>query len=119
MAQLLPCPPGQHPSLSLLTSSTLLPTHPPPLHPPHLQAESIGILATPDSLENRFVALEGGSGVDDDLAALKRGLLGAPKDQPAGQLARPLFDDVVQRQRTPEAMEIDAELEALRKRARS
>jgi hypothetical protein len=65
------------------------------------------------------VALEGRSGVDDDLAALKRGMLAAPKEQPAGALARPLFDDVVERRRTPEAMEIDAELEALRKRARS
>lgn len=87
------------------------------------EAESVGILAAPDSLEAKFAKLEGGSGVDDDLAALKRGLLAAPKEARSGSnaalAARPAFDDVIQRGSAPVMSEIDAELEALRKRARS
>lgn len=84
------------------------------------QAESIGILATPDSLEARFQRLEGSGGVEDDLAALKKGLLTPVAESGMGEVAvasRPLYDEVVARR--PQAVsEIDAELEQLRKRAR-
>jgi phage shock protein A len=68
------------------------------------------VLATGDGLESRFRALEGGSGVEDDLAALKRGLL-AGAAQPAAAAAalpegRPLRDA------------IDLELEDLRRKAK-
>lgn len=85
------------------------------------EAEAVGILATPDSLENKFAALEGGSGVDDELAALKRGLLAAPAGPRGGNAAlaeRPLFDDAIAR-RGPEALEIESELDALRRKART
>lgn len=83
------------------------------------EAESVGLLAAPDSLEARFASLEGSGGVDDELAALKRGLLPQPRarEEPAAQ--RPLFGDVVAVARGAEALAIDAELEALRKRART
>ncbi|KAI8462693.1 MAG: PspA/IM30 family-domain-containing protein [Monoraphidium minutum] len=82
------------------------------------EAESIGILATPDSLESRFAALEGAGGVEDELSALKRGVLAPPADaRPRdAAVARPLINEVLGR--SPEAVTIDAELEALRKRAR-
>ena len=89
------------------------------------QAESVGILATPDSVESRFAALEGTGGLDDELAALKRGLLPEPRPAAvaagtggAAAPARPLFSDAVVA-RAGEALEIDAELDALRKRARA
>lgn len=84
------------------------------------EAESIGILATPDSIEARFQRLEGSGGVEDELSALKKGLLTAEVESRRGGAAvaaRPLYDEVVAR-RGPEALEIDAELEQLRKRAR-
>ncbi|KIY98303.1 Membrane-associated protein [Monoraphidium neglectum] len=84
------------------------------------EAESVGILATPDSLESKFAALEGSGGVEDELSALKRGLLTPAAESRRGDTAvaqRPLMNDVLQR-RAPEALEIDAELEALRKKAR-
>jgi hypothetical protein len=80
----------------------------------------VGILATPDSLESKFAALEGSGGVEDELSALKRGLLTPAAESRRGDTAvaqRPLMNDVLQR-RAPEALEIDAELEALRKKAR-
>lgn len=77
------------------------------------EAEAVGILAVPDSLEAKFNRLEGGSGVDDELAALKRGLL--PEGRPAAALSRPLFTDAV---RGSDAG-VEAELEVLRKKARA
>ncbi|GBF98935.1 hypothetical protein Rsub_11727 [Raphidocelis subcapitata] len=83
------------------------------------EAEAVGILATPDSLESKFAKLEGSGGVDDELAALKRGLLPEGRSAaPSAAAGRPLFSDVVAAApRSAEALAIDAELEALRKRA--
>lgn len=81
------------------------------------EAESVGILATPDSIESRFLSLEGSGGVEDELTALKRGLLpeGRARSGEAAAVARPLFNEVV---RGADAA-LDAELEVLRKRARA
>ena len=81
------------------------------------EAESVGILATPDSIESKFQRLEGG--VEDELSALKRGMLTASAEsrQSTAVAQRPLIDDVLQRT-SPVMSEIDAELEALRKKAR-
>ena len=71
------------------------------------ESEAVGLLAAGDGLETKFAALEGG-GVEDELAALKSGLLGAgTKKGPVAALpeGRPLKDA------------IDLELEELRRKA--
>jgi phage shock protein A len=70
------------------------------------EAEATTMLVAGDGLESKFAALEGGS-VEDELAALKKGML-TGSTQPAAALpeGRPIKDA------------IDMELEALRKKAR-
>lgn len=70
------------------------------------ESEAVGLLVAGDGLENKFQALESGT-VEDELAALKGGLLAGAK-QPAAALpeGRPVKDA------------IDMELEELRKKAR-
>jgi len=54
------------------------------------ESEAVGQLST-DELSTKFAMLEGGSNVDDELAALRRDMLGAPKQKggelPAGRSA--------------------------------
>ncbi|KAI8466815.1 MAG: PspA/IM30 family-domain-containing protein [Monoraphidium minutum] len=70
------------------------------------QSEAVGQLVAGDGLESRFKELESGT-VDDELAALKQGMLSAPKAPPAAlPEGRPLRDA------------IDMELDDLRKKAR-
>ncbi|KAG2443541.1 hypothetical protein HXX76_001893 [Chlamydomonas incerta] len=71
------------------------------------QAESTKMLVGSDTVDNRFKALETGT-VDDELAALKRGMLPASTSA-AGSLpeGRPVQDA------------LDLELEALRRKARA
>jgi phage shock protein A len=69
------------------------------------QSEAVGVLAAGDGLESKFKALEGGS-VEDELAALKSGLLAGAKQPAALPEGRPIRDA------------IDLELEELRKKAR-
>eukprot|EP00877_Chromochloris_zofingiensis_P011377 jgi/Chrzof1/6493/Cz18g13110.t1 len=79
------------------------------------EAESAGLLATPDGLESKFAVLEGG--VEDELALLKRGMLtatGTATAATAGQ--RPYGEVLVGSKRPVDA--IDYELEELRQRAR-
>lgn len=70
------------------------------------ESEAVGMLVAGDGLESKFMALEGGT-VEDELAALKQGVLASSK-QPVAALpeGRPLKDA------------IDLELEELRKKAR-
>jgi phage shock protein A len=70
------------------------------------ESEAVGMLVAGDGLESKFAALEGGT-VEDELAALKGGMLAGAK-APAAALpeGRPLKDA------------IDLELEELRKKAR-
>lgn len=71
------------------------------------EAEATAALAAPDDVDKRFALLEGG-GVDDDLARMKAGLaLGSGRTGPAGALPEGRAVDAA----------IDAELDALRKRA--
>lgn len=85
------------------------------------EAESAALLATPDSVEQKFLALEGGS-VEDELSMLKKGMKGmitsSAASRNAESLGRPVSEVLVGRVREPVGA-IDAELEALRKRARS
>jgi phage shock protein A len=72
------------------------------------EADAVAQLTAPDALANQFALLEGG-GVDDELAAMKRNLLGgAPGGAPKGELpaGRKVSDA------------IESELEALRKAAK-
>ncbi|GLC35498.1 hypothetical protein PLESTB_000200900 [Pleodorina starrii] len=70
------------------------------------QAESTKMLVGSDTVDNRFKALESGT-VDDELAALKRGML-SPSSTPAAlPEGRPVQDA------------LDLELEALRRKARA
>lgn len=71
------------------------------------ESEAVGLLVAGDGLENKFAQLESGT-VEDELAALKKGMLGAGKDKPVAALpeGRPIKDA------------IDMELEELRKKAR-
>jgi phage shock protein A len=69
------------------------------------EAESTAMLVGGDGLESKFAALEGGS-VEDELAALKKGMIGSSKPVAALPEGRPIKDA------------IDMELEALRKKAR-
>jgi len=81
------------------------------------EAQSTSALASPDALEARFAALEGSSGVEDDLAVLKQA---ARTGQP-GSLPLPRFEDVVQGQGQAQGVRsdaIEAELRELRRRAR-
>ncbi|WIA38865.1 hypothetical protein OEZ86_002141 [Tetradesmus obliquus] len=89
------------------------------------EADSAGLLATPDRLEAQFAMLEGGT-VEDELAALKQGRLAAASSSSSsssssrgeGQsLGRPLAEVLV-REPARQLEGIDAELEQLRKRAR-
>ena len=71
------------------------------------ESEAVGALVAGDGVESKFKALEAGN-VDDELAALKQGLLAgsrqaAPAALPEG---RPIRDA------------IDLELDALRQKAR-
>jgi phage shock protein A len=70
------------------------------------EGEAVAQLVAGDGVEQRFAALESG-GVDDELAALKRGVALGGARQPAGALpeGRPVKDA------------IDLELEELRKKA--
>ena len=70
-------------------------------------------MAAPDSIEDKFAALEGDS-VDDELAQMKRGMLGGGKAASKAQLpeGRPYKDAFVAKDA------IDVELEALRRKAR-
>jgi phage shock protein A len=86
------------------------------------EAEATGILATPDSVEQKFLALETG-GVDDELAMLKKGMLTASSSGSSSSrresevsLGRPVSEVLVGNRVPMDA--IDAELEQLRKRAR-
>lgn len=82
------------------------------------EAETAGMLATPDSVEQKFLALEGGS-VEDELSQLKKGMITASSaSRNVESLGRPVSEVLVGRVREP-VDAIDAELEALRKRARS
>jgi phage shock protein A len=82
------------------------------------EAESAAMLATPDSVEQKFLALEGGS-VEDELSMLKKGMItSSAASRNAESLGRPVSEVLVGRVREP-VDAIDAELEALRKRARS
>lgn len=72
-----------------------------------MEAESDAVqqLSAPDGLMDKFAALEGAGGVDDELAALKRGMLkggGAAAQLPPGRLVSDA---------------IEAELEALRRKS--
>jgi hypothetical protein len=72
------------------------------------ESEAVAMLTTGDGLESKFAALEGGT-VEDELAALKQGMLGPGKSNgPVAALpeGRPVKDA------------IDMELEELRKKAR-
>lgn len=89
------------------------------------EAESAGLLATPDSIEAQFARLETGT-VEDELSALKRGQLTAASSASRGggsrgaELGRPISEVLVgTREVVRELSGIDAELEQLRKRARS
>lgn len=73
--------------------------------PPVLQ------LAAPDSIEDKFAALEGDS-VDDDLAAMKRGMLGGGRTKSQLPEGRPYKDAFVAKDA------IEEELELLRRKAR-
>lgn len=70
------------------------------------ESEAVGMLSAGSDLEDRFKELEG-SGVDDELAKLKAGMLGDGGKKGAGALpeGRPVSDA------------IESELEALRKKA--
>ena len=70
------------------------------------ESEAVGLLVAGDGLESKFAALEGGT-VEDELAALKQGMLGS-SSSPVAALpeGRPLKDA------------IDVELEELRRKAR-
>eukprot|EP00882_Tetradesmus_deserticola_P000628 GHRQ01000685.1.p2 GENE.GHRQ01000685.1~~GHRQ01000685.1.p2 ORF type:complete len:337 (+),score=175.08 GHRQ01000685.1:200-1210(+) len=88
------------------------------------EADSAGLLATPDRLEAQFAMLEGGT-VEDELAALKQGRLAAVSSasssrggHPAQSLGRPV-SEVLVREPARQLQGIDAELEQLRKRARA
>ncbi|GLI61817.1 hypothetical protein VaNZ11_004326 [Volvox africanus] len=70
------------------------------------QAESTKMLVGSDTIDNRFKALESGT-VDDELAALKRGMLSSSSTPAALPEGRPIMDA------------LDLELEALRRKARA
>ncbi|EFJ50245.1 hypothetical protein VOLCADRAFT_104059 [Volvox carteri f. nagariensis] len=70
------------------------------------QAESTKMLVGSDTIDNRFKALESGT-VDDELAALKRGMLSSSSTPAALPEGRPIQDA------------LDLELEALRRKARA
>jgi phage shock protein A len=72
------------------------------------ESEAVTMLTAGDGFESKFAALEGGT-VEDELAALKQGMLGPGKSSgPVAALpeGRPVKDA------------IDMELEELRKKAR-
>ncbi len=76
-------------------------------------SEAATELAT-DSLEGQFAMLEGGSGVDDELAIMKAQLAGVPEASAALPPGAPAVN-VPQPQTAPvDAELVDAELEALR-----
>lgn len=83
------------------------------------EAESVGLLATPDAIEAQFARLEGGA-VEDELALLKRGQLTARSSAPrTAEVGRPISEVLVGTRDAVKQLEgIDAELEQLRKRAR-
>lgn len=71
------------------------------------ESEAVGMLVAGDGLETKFAQLESGT-VEDELAALKKGMLGAGKSGPVAALPEGrLVKDA-----------IDMELEELRKKAR-
>ena len=74
------------------------------------EADAVAALAAPDAVSDAFLALEGGGGVEDELAAMKRGMLGAGGSSAGagGQLpaGRKVSDA------------IESELEALRQKAK-
>eukprot|EP00775_Hariotina_reticulata_P008440 gene8440-8624_t len=71
------------------------------------ESEAVGMLVAGDGLESKFAQLESGT-VEDELAALKKGMLGPGKDKPVAALPEGrLVKDA-----------IDMELEELRKKAR-
>ena len=104
---------GPRQCMLLVLTRTLTPTLPLSLRARVMalesEADAVAQLGSGDaSLENKFKELEGGS-VDDELAAMKAGMLkeaAPPKKLPEG---RPIKDAI--------DLEVDAELEALRKKA--
>ena len=68
-------------------------------------------LAAPDSMEQKFAALEGDS-VDDELAQMKRGMLSGSRSKASLPEGRP-YEKVLQPRDA-----IDEELEVLRRKAR-
>lgn len=72
------------------------------------EADSVQALAAPDSMMDKFKALEGG-GVDDELAKMKRGMLGE-KSSASSSSAAP------QGRKVSDAIEM--ELEELRRKAK-
>ena len=68
-------------------------------------------LAAPDSIENKFAALEGDS-VDDELAQLKRGMLSGGRTKSQLPEGRPYKETFVAKDA------IEVELEELRRKAR-
>lgn len=84
-------------------------------------AESAAMLATPDSLENKFQMLEGAGGVEDELRALKRGVLPPPAVGSTSGRGAPARAGERQQQLPPGrplADAIEFELEDLRRRVR-
>lgn len=88
------------------------------------EAESAGLLATPDAIEAQFARLEGTGTVEDELALLKQGRLAATtassnRQQEMAAVGRPINEVLVGTRDAVRQLEgIDAELEQLRKRAR-
>jgi phage shock protein A len=70
------------------------------------EADAVAQLAAPDALAQQFQLLEGGGGVDDDLAALKREMLGGSSAKAELPPGRKVTDA------------IELEIEALRKLAK-
>lgn len=79
------------------------------------QAETAMAMSTPDGLEAKFLSLEGSGGVDDELAALKRGALAAPRQE---QRQEQLYQPVAAGRPFNMAFDVDSELEELRRKAR-
>lgn len=75
------------------------------------RSQAMGELAGAD-LETQFAALEAGSDVDDELAAMKAQMLGPA--QPQGQLPASSEDSSTSKSEVPKS-EVDDELEELRK----
>jgi len=78
------------------------------------EAESAGLLATPDAIEQKFLALEGGS-VEDELRMIKQGMTRGSNTPPAALPQGRPISEVLQGYANPD---VEMQLEQLRKRAR-